>query len=158
MVRLGIFSYRCQITLTPYLNSSFVITLNFLTTFKLLIFTLFNFSQSISTLLAKKVSRIWKVIEKQDAIVAMILDQLYNISIFVIDFSPSFLLLDGVKFKDGLGLKLKVINSNQLNDGVHDGVLGIGTNKTPSFQTPSMYITIIQSHIHSHTHPHYQKT
>jgi hypothetical protein len=44
---------------------------------------------------------------------------------FVIDFSPlSF--LDGVKSKDGLGLRLGVIGSNQLDDGVDDGVLAIG--------------------------------
>ncbi len=108
MVRLEIFNYRCQITLTPYLNSSYVITLNFLATFKLLIFTLSNFSLSISTLLTRKVSRIWEVIGKRDAIVAMLLDQLYNISDFVIDFSPSLLLLDGVKSKDGLKLGLRV--------------------------------------------------
>jgi len=51
----------------------------------------------------------------------MFLDWLYNISNFVINFSPpSF--LDGVESKDGLVSRLGVIGLN----GVDDGVLGIG--------------------------------
>jgi hypothetical protein len=74
MVRLGIFNYSCKIAPTLYLNSSSMITLNFLVAFKLLIFTLFNFSLLISTLLAKKVFQILEVVEKRNAIVAMFLD------------------------------------------------------------------------------------
>jgi hypothetical protein len=51
-----------------------MMTLNFLVDFKLLIFTLFNFSLLISTLLAKKVFQILVVVEKQNVIVAMLLD------------------------------------------------------------------------------------
>jgi hypothetical protein len=51
----------------------------------------------------------------------MLLDWFYNISNFVIDFSPPSL-LDGVESKYGLVFKLGVIGLN----GVDDGVLGIG--------------------------------
>jgi hypothetical protein len=56
MIGLGIFNYRCKIILTFYLNFIYVITPSSLTTFKLLIFTLINFSLLISTLLARKAS------------------------------------------------------------------------------------------------------
>jgi len=52
-------------------------------------------------------------------------DWLCNIFDFVIDFSP-LSILNGVKFKDGLGLRLRVIGSNRLDDEVNDGVLAIG--------------------------------
>jgi hypothetical protein len=64
MVGLGTFGYMCKITLTPYLNSSSMITLSFLTIFKLLIFVLFNFSLLISTLPSRKASQIWEVVGK----------------------------------------------------------------------------------------------
>jgi hypothetical protein len=47
----------------------------------------------------------------------MFIDWLCNIFDFVIDFSPPSL-PNGVESKDGLGLGLGVINSDQLDDGV----------------------------------------
>ncbi len=120
MVGLGTFGYMCKITLTPYLNSSSMITLSCLTTFKFLIFVLFNFSLLISTLPSRKASQIWEVVGKHDATIAILLDWLCSTFDFVINFSPS--LPDHVQSKDGLGYDVKVIGSNQL----HDGVLSIG--------------------------------
>jgi len=64
-------------------------------------------------------------VKSEMQLLSCFVDWLCNIFDFVIDFSPlSF--LDGVKFKDGLGLQLGVIGSNQLDDGIDDGVLIIG--------------------------------
>jgi hypothetical protein len=70
-------------------------------------------------------SQIWEIVEKWDATVVMFLNWLCNIFDFVIDFSPASL-PDGVKSKDRLRLRKGVIGSNQLDDGVDDGVSGIG--------------------------------
>jgi hypothetical protein len=107
---MGTFNYMCKIIITPNLIYIFVITLNSLFVFRLLIFTLFNFSLLISTLLVRKAFQIWEVVKKWYAIVAMLLDWLYNIFDFVIDFSPSF--LDVVESKDGLVYDVRVIGSN----------------------------------------------
>jgi hypothetical protein len=74
MIGSGIFTYRCKIVLTFYLNYFYVITSNSLTTFKLLIFILINFSLLISTLLVRKASQIWEIVEKCNTIVAILLD------------------------------------------------------------------------------------
>jgi hypothetical protein len=66
MVGPWTFSYMCKITSTFYLNSYSMITPSFLVAFKLLIFTLFNFSLLISTLPTRKAYQIWEVVEKQD--------------------------------------------------------------------------------------------
>ncbi len=95
----GFSSYKCKIVLTPNLNSFYVIKSNFLTTFKLLIVTLFNFSFLISTLQAMKASQIQKVVEMWDATITMFLNWLSGISNLVINFSPS--LSNGVKSKMG---------------------------------------------------------
>lgn len=84
-----------KLTLIPILNSSSMMTPSFLTTFKLLIFTLFNLSLLISILLAREMFEILKVVQKQNAIVAMHLDWLCSISNLLLGFSPS--LIDGLE-------------------------------------------------------------
>ncbi len=70
-------------------------TPSFLTTFKLLIFTLFNLSLLISTLIARKMFEILKVVYKQNAIATMHLDWLCSISNMLVGFSQS--LIDGLE-------------------------------------------------------------
>jgi hypothetical protein len=70
----------------------------------------------ISTLLARKASQIYEVVEKRDTIITMFLDWLCNIFDFIIDFSPS--LQDGVQSKDGLVYDVGVIGLEQLELGV----------------------------------------
>jgi hypothetical protein len=62
------------------------------------------------------VFRIWRIVEKHDATIAMLLDWFCNIFYFFINFSPSF--PNGVKSKYGLGLDVRVIGLGELNDGV----------------------------------------
>jgi hypothetical protein len=62
------------------------------------------------------VFRIWEIVEKHDATIAMLLDWFCNIFHFVINFSPSF--ANGVESKYGLGLDVRVIGLGELNDGV----------------------------------------
>lgn len=71
----------------------------------------------ILTLLARKASQIFKVMEKHDAIVGMFLDWPYNISNLV----RVQHICKWPKFKDALGLDAWNIDSWELYDGV-DGL------------------------------------
>ncbi len=104
MVRQGISSYRSKIDLILILNLSFMMTPRSLVVFKLLIFTLFNLWLLISTLPTKKVFRISKVVEKQAASVAMLLDWICSIFALIINLSLS--LANGLESSETLGLNI----------------------------------------------------
>ncbi len=104
MVRQGISNYRSKIDLILILNLSFMMTPRSLVVFKLLIFTLFNLWLLISTLPTKKVFRISKVVEKQAASVAMLLDWICSIFALIINLSLS--LANGLESSETLGLNI----------------------------------------------------
>jgi hypothetical protein len=114
MVGLGTFSYRCKIYLTLDLNSSSMITTSFLVVFKLL----------ISTLATRKASQIWEAVKKRNATIVMLCILALQ-HLWFCHWLFTTIIFRWCKVQNGLGLRLGVIGSNQLNDGVDDGVLAI---------------------------------
>ncbi len=127
-------------------------TPKFLTIFKLLIFTLFNFWLLVSTLLVRMAFQILEVVEKWTATITMLLDWIF--SIFALFINLSLSLVDDLKSSEALRLNIGGSGSTKLDDGAEGVNIGDLSNKFWRIFKTFLIVSSSMALEHSNTSSH----